>query len=384
MRVGVEGIPLFGNRTGVGQYQKRLLEAARQLDEGIDYEVTRQLMPHRRVQELPIPPNKHLSYHIVRWLPPVLYFQLYKRLGWTLPFDVVLHRKYDVMLFFNFVSYPVSKRTKVITTIHDLSYIHHKDYVSPANQAWLEKFVPKSIKRADKIIAVSENTKREIVEYYKVVPEKIAVITPAVDHDMFKPREEAEIAAVRQKFGITKPYILSVGTLEPRKNLLGVLAAYEALPEDTKQHYALVLAGGKGWLDGEIHDKFEALAKKYEVIKTGYVEDADLPALYSGAELFAYPSFYEGFGIPPLEAMACGTPVITANNSSLPEVVGDAAITIEASNTATLTEHMQRVLTDQQLAADLRQKGLARAKLFSWQKSAGKLVALLKEVGGNG
>jgi glycosyltransferase involved in cell wall biosynthesis len=384
VRVGVEGIPLFGNRTGVGQYQKRLLEAASQLEEGIDYEVTRQLMPHRRVHDWPIPPNRHLSYHIVRWLPPVIYFQMYKRFGWTLPFDVVLHRKYDAMLFFNFVSYPVSKRTKVITTIHDLSYLHHKEYVSPANQAWLEKFVPKSIRRADKFIAVSENTKREIVEHYKVDPAKIAVITPAVDHEMFKPSGEAEITEAKKKFGITKPYILSVGTLEPRKNLLGVLTAFEALPEETKQNYALVLAGGKGWLDGEIHDKFEALAKQYEVIKTGYVEDADLPALYSGAELFAYPSFYEGFGIPPLEAMACGTPVITANNSSLPEVVGDAAITIDARDTPGLTEHIQRVLSDKNLANELRQKGLGRAQLFSWQKSAGKLAELLKEVVGNG
>lgn len=377
MRVGVEGIPLFGSRTGVGQYEKNLLEAASRRSKDIDFEVTRQLMPHRRLVDYPIKPNPHLSYHIVRWLPPIFYYQLFKRLGWTLPYDLVLHRRYDAVVFFNFVAYPVSRRTKTVVVVHDLSYIYHQQYVSPKNQAWLEKFVPKSIRKANKIIAVSENTKKEIAEHYKIPAEKIEVITPAVNHSEFYPRQKTEIEQVKKRFGINKPYILSVATQEPRKNLIGVLAAYEQLPEALKQKFALVLVGGKGWLDAELQAKYNAISKDHEVIRTGYVDDADLPPLYSGASLFVYPSFYEGFGIPALEAMACGVPVITSNNSSLPEVVGDAAIKIKAGDTAAIAKAMKQILNGSKTAEALHKKGLARAQRFSWDKSADKLLKLL-------
>lgn len=377
MIVGVEGIPLFGDRSGVGQYSKRMIESASKLDSDVKFEVIRQLMPHRKISELPIEPNRHLSYRIVRWLPPIIYYQLFKRTGWTLPYDLVVRQRYDAMLFFNFVAYPTTKRTKTFVVIHDLSYIFHKQYVSPKNQIYLEKFVPKTIRKTDVIIAISKNTRTEISKHYGIPESKIPIINPSVDHSVFKPQPQNSIEKVKTKFKIEKPYILSVSTLEPRKNLIGTLNAFEMLPEGLKQKYSLVLAGGKGWLDGEIQQKYDELSKKYTVIKTGYVDDADLPALYSGASVFVFPSFYEGFGIPPLEAMACGVPVITANNSSLPEVVGDAAILIDANDTKQLAKEIERVLSDKKLANELTQKGLAQAAKFSWDKSAKQLIDLL-------
>lgn len=379
MKVGVEGIPLFGERTGVGQYTKRILEAASEKESGIKFEIIRQLMPHRRINDLPIKPNKNLAYRVVRWMPPIIYYQLFKRTGRTLPYDVAVLRRYDLMLYFNFVAYPVTKRTKTIVVIHDLTYVNSPEYVSPKNRGFLIKFVPKSLKNADHIIAVSENTKREIVDYYKVKPQKISVITPAVSHEQFYPRPQEEIKKINGKFGIDKEYILSVSTIEPRKNLVGVFEAFEMLPEKLKQKYALVLVGGQGWLDSEIQRRYENLAQRYTVIKTGYVDDNDLPAIYSGASVFVYPSFYEGFGIPALEAMACGTPVITSDNTSLPEVVGNAAIKIKASDTRKLSRKLEYVLTDKNLANNLSTKGLAQAKKFSWDKSADMLIELIEK-----
>lgn len=380
MKVGVEGIPLFGERSGVGQYSKRLIEAASQLESDIHFEVIRQLMPHRKIQSWPIKPNANLTYRITRWLPPILYYQSFKRLGWTLPYDWVVFRRYKAVLFLNFVSYPLSRKSKSIIFIHDLSYIYHKQYVSPKNQEYLEKFVPRSIDKATKIVAISKNTRREISKFYGIKEESIPIISPAVDHKIFYPRSLIEIAAIKRKFRIERPYILSVGTIEPRKNLIGVLNAFDILPETMKQKYSLVLVGGKGWLDEEITTKFNELSKRYSIIKTGYVEDMDLPALYSGAKVFLFPSFYEGFGIPPLEAMACGVPVITSDNSSLPEVVGSAAIKIKAEDTKSLALSIEKVLTNKQLSGKLSRAGLRQASKFSWDKSAQDLLELLKNI----
>jgi glycosyltransferase involved in cell wall biosynthesis len=379
MKVGVEGVPFFGNLSGVGQYAARLINAASREDSDVQFEIVRSLMPHRKFTP-PLVPNKRLSYRVIRWLPPIIYYQLFKRTNWALPYDMVALRKYDAFLFFNFVAFPVRRKTPSIVVIYDLSYALHPQYSSPKNREYLQKFVPKTLKRAAKIITISENSKQEIMDYYKIDPAMIEVIHPAVNHQVFTPQTQASVKKISSKYGIKKPYILSVCTLEPRKNLVGVLNAFETLPENLKQEYALVLVGGKGWLDEELQAKFDELSKKYTLIKTGYAPNEDLPALYSGASVFAYPSFYEGFGMPPLEAMACGTPVITSNNSSLPEVVGDAAITIEAHDTQRLAKNIERVLSDKKLAQSMAQKGLNQAKKFDWHKSAKKLISLIDRV----
>lgn len=379
MKVGIEGVPFFGNLSGVGQYAARLIKAASQNDSDIQFEIVRSLMPHRKFFA-PIEPNEQLTYRVVRWLPPIIYYQFFKRTGWAPPYDMVALRKYDAFLFFNFVAFPLRSRTPSLVVIYDLSYALHPQYSSPENRKYLQKFVPKTLSRATKILTISENSKKEIIDYYKVEPAKIEIIHPAVDHKAFNPQSQTVIKTISSKYGIKKPYILSVCTLEPRKNLIGVLNAFDVLPESIKEKYALVLVGGKGWLDEELQAKFDELAKKYTLVKTGYAPDEDLPALYSGASVFVYPSFYEGFGMPPLEAMSCGTPVITSNNSSLPEVVGEAAITVDADDTVRLSKEIQCVLKDSKLAVRMSKDGLQQAKKFSWDKSARRLIRVLEEV----
>ena len=379
MKVGIEGTPLFGNLTGVGQNTKRLLEAAAKNSQHTDFEIIRQWWFFRKFAP-PLPAGDHLSYRLVKWVPPIFYYQLYKRTGWAPKYDWLTFRKYNAMIFFNFVAFPVRKNTPVLLVIYDLSYALHPQYSSPKNVAYLNKFVPRSIKSATRIITISENSKKEIVDYYHVPEDKVTIINPAVDHSVFKPQSKSAVAAVAKKYRLNKPYILSVCTLEPRKNLIGVLNAFAQLPEDIKQKYSLVLVGGKGWLDGEIEERFNELSKKYSLIKTGYVPDADLPALYSGAALFVYPALYEGFGMPPLEAMACGVPVITSDNSSLPEVVGDAAIKIKAEDTPRLAKEIDNVLTNKSLAADMVKKGLVQSEKFSWDDSAKKLLEVLENL----
>jgi glycosyltransferase involved in cell wall biosynthesis len=381
MKIGIEGNPLFsfsGNLNGIGQFAKYLIEASADEEPSINFEIVRMLMPHRKFTP-PLKSHSNISYRVVRWLPPIFYYQSFKRLGWAPPYDKIALRKYDLFIFFNFVTYPISKNTKSILFIYDLSFIHYGQYSSPKNKAYLEKFVPKSIDKATKIVTISKFAKNEICEYYGIPSKQVSIVNPAVDHDIFYPRDRKSIEEIKKKYKINQDYILCVCTIEPRKNLVGILNAYEKLPDDLKKNYTLVLAGGKGWLDDEIDSKIKEMSSNLNIIKTGYVPDEDLPVLYSGAEVFVFPSFYEGFGMPPLESMACGVPVITSDNSSLPEVVGDAGIMIKADNTVALSKEITRVLTDRVLHESLRKKGLDRSKQFSWNKSAEVLLDLIKQ-----
>jgi glycosyltransferase involved in cell wall biosynthesis len=189
------------------------------------------------------------------------------------------------------------------------------------------------------------------------------------------------VREVLARHGIAKPYILFTSTIEPRKNILGLLEAYAALPQELRTSHGLVLVGGKGWLDSQIHRRLGEL-RHLDIRLTGYVEDRDLPALYSGASVFVYPSFYEGFGMPPLEAMACGVPVVTSRNSSLPEVVGDAGILIDPGDPAAITQAICEVLGSPARAADLSRRGLERSRAFRWDESARRLAAVFEEAAG--
>lgn len=366
-----------GPKTGVGHYTYQLIDAAASDHHEIKFIGHYFNFLGRKNPDLPRYPN--IKYKQSKILPGKT-LSILRRFGMQLPFELLVKSRGDVALFPNFVSLPCLLNIKKVVVVHDLSYVLHPQYVSPKNRAWLTKFVPLSLKSTTKAIAVSANTKKELVEYYKLNKDLVSVITPAVDHDKFNPRPKREIDTLKQKFSIPGPYILSVGTIEPRKNLIGVLKAFERLPDKTKQTYSLVLAGGKGWLDNEIQAKFNELSAKYSIIKTGYVNDEDLPGLYSGASVFVFPSFYEGFGIPPLEAMACGTPVIVADNSSLPEVVDQAGIKIKANNTKMLASKIEQVLTEPKLGATLARKGIQQAKKFSWNKSATRLIGLFEEI----
>ncbi|HUV89366.1 MAG TPA: glycosyltransferase family 1 protein, partial [Anaerolineae bacterium] len=209
-------------------------------------------------------------------------------------------------------------------------------------------------------------------------PQKIHIVYRCVG-ERYHPVSDPQIAQVRRSYGLPQSYFLFVGSVEKRKNLQRILRAGSHLWQSGERR-PLVVVGARRWKYTQIMNTVQELNLERHVIFTGHVPDADLPALYSGADLFVFPSLYEGFGLPPLEAMACGTPVVTSNTSSLPEVVGDAAITVDPYDVEALTEAMRRVLSDADLADDLRQRGLERAARFSWDQAARETIDVYREV----
>ncbi len=294
-----------------------------------------------------------------------------------LPLDLFFGK--GTYIFPNFSSWPLML-SKSIPVIYDISFEKYPQYAEPRNQQFLSRQVHESVNRATSIATISENARQEIAEFYKCPIDMIEVYYPAVDITHYYRRDPVEISSVQKKYGLPSKYLLFVGNIEPRKNLISLLNAYEKLPEALQRNYPLVLVGAKGWQDSEILTTIERLQSKNlsVVFPSKYVDYEDLPAVYSGADVFVYPSIYEGFGIPPVEAMACGTPVVCADNSSLPEAVGDAAILVDANSVANIAQGIERLLSDNLLKRDLVDKGHLQVKKFSWEKSAKKLLDTIR------
>jgi glycosyltransferase involved in cell wall biosynthesis len=231
------------------------------------------------------------------------------------------------------------------------------------------------VHRADLVLADSQSTKDDLVELLGVEADRIEVVYPGVEERFHPIENQALLEEVRRRYNLPPRFILGLGTLQPRKNFVRLIEAYSLL---VTRHSSLqlVIAGGKGWLYEEIFATVERLGLEKKVVFPGFVADEDLPALYNLAELFVFPSLYEGFGLPPLEAMACGTPVITSDASSLPEVVGEAGLMVEATDVEGLTQAMQRVLEDSALRERMIAKGMKQAKKFTWEQAAAKLLSL--------
>jgi glycosyltransferase involved in cell wall biosynthesis len=270
------------------------------------------------------------------------------------------------------------RHQKKIITAHDIIPYLFPETFTPITLLRYKLLFSRTLKTADKIIVVSNSTKKDLINYFYIPEEKIKVILLAAD-EKFKPLNHEEVNEVKQRYNLNFPFILYVGTLDKRKNISTLIKAFHKLKKyETKQK--LVIAGEKGWKYKELFETIDKLNLQKDVIFTGYVLDEDLPALYNAADLFVYPSLYEGFGLPPLESMACGTPVITSNTSSLPEVVGDAGIMIDPHNVNGLADAMHEVLTNDGLREDMIKKGLERAKMFSWEKCARETLKVYEEV----
>ncbi len=274
---------------------------------------------------------------------------------------------------------PLLAPCATVVTVHDLAYLRLPDRLPTGRRRYFAALTRASVRRASRVLAVSESTKRDIVELLGVPPEQIAV-TPLAADPSFRPVTGEALEVFLGEQGIVRPFVLSVGTLEPRKNLPTLLRAFARIAAEMP--HDLVLAGPEGWMTDEIHETRRRLDLGDRLRFTGYVDAEALPAWYSAADLFVYPSLYEGFGLPPLEAMACGTPVITSDVSSLPEVVGDAGLTVPPTDEMALAEAMRRVLGDPAIGADLRKRGLERAKRFSWEQTAALTVAAYRDAAG--
>jgi len=269
---------------------------------------------------------------------------------------------------------PLLAPCPAVVTIHDLSFIRFPHLFRPANRLYLTTLTWLSARRARRLIAVSEHAAAESVRLLGISRERIDVVYHGVD-PAFRPLPADEVAAFRQRWGLPERFLLFVGTLEPRKNLVRLVEAFSRVRDD---RVGLVLAGGKGWLYDELFAKVEALGLSGQVIFPGYVMGEELPLWYNAATLLAYPSVYEGFGLPVLEAQACGTPVLTSNLSSLPEAAGDAAVMVDPYDVEALVAGLNRLLMDRSLRDELRVRGLAHAGQFTWSRTAQETVRVYR------
>ena len=270
----------------------------------------------------------------------------------------------------------------VVVSIHDLSFEHLPRTFNRRSRTQLRLTVRHSARRAARILSLSEHTRRDIIETYRINPDRVTAI-PLAAPDHFGPiTDNRELQRVRHNYGIDGDYILSVGSIQPRKNLARLVRAYASLRRNCSADKLpkLVLVGKCAWLYDETLRALDETNVKGTVILTGYVPERDLPALYSGALCFVYPSYFEGFGLPPLEALKCGAPVIVGNRTSLPEVVGDAALAVDPFDIDAIAGAIKRLVNDSALRTELSVKGQQRAGEFNWRETAKKTLAVYKEV----
>ncbi|HZS75815.1 MAG TPA: glycosyltransferase family 1 protein [Ktedonobacteraceae bacterium] len=378
MRIAIDYTAAVRQGAGIGNYVRSLVDAILALDTQNQYMLltsgrpTRQhpfpQAPNARGRSILIP-NRYLNILWYRWRLP-LYANFFTG-------------QVDIYHGPDFVLPPINGGIRKIVTVHDLAFIEHPEYAVPELAAYLKKVVPEAICAADAVVAVSHATRKTLIDHFSTPPEKISIVPNGIRPYMRRIADPMLLEATRHKYHLERPLVLAVGTMEPRKNHLGLIQAFrEAMGKGSKQHRPamLAIAGGKGWLYEDTRLAVAEMKLEKKVRFLGRVSDLDLMLLYSLADVFVFPSFFEGFGVPPIEAMACGTPVITSNTSSLPEVVGDAALLVNPYKTSEIASAITRVLEDAQLQEDLRQKGLQRAAQFTWQQSAQKMLSIYQRV----
>jgi len=272
----------------------------------------------------------------------------------------------------------------VVVSIHDLSFEHLPETFKLRSRTQLRLTVRRSARKASQVIALSEHGKSDIVSTYGLNADKVHVIPLAAPARFGPVSDEKELRRVRQTYGIEDDYILSVGSIQPRKNLRRLIAAYSSLRQARPEVKLpqLVVVGKFAWLYEETLRAIKEQGLGKSIILTGYVPERDLPALYSGAVCFVYPSYFEGFGLPPLEAMKCGTAVIVGNRTSLPEVVGDAGLLVDPFDVDGIAAAIEKLITDSDFRSTLRVKGLERARLFDWRETARQTLAVYEKASG--
>lgn len=377
--IGIDYTPAYEQGGGIGRYVRELVNALAQQDTLTDYRLfvagaQRNLQRHQLDLGHAVNFTVHPTVLNTKWLA-----RMWHRARLPLPVETFTG---DVSLFHatDFVLPPTHPHTRTLLTVHDLSFIRSPQTASPRLRRYLMQVVPRSIARADHILADSTATKADVVDVYNTPASKITVLLSGVDERFAPVSDQTALRAVRDRYHIgAEPYIFSIGTIQPRKNYARLV---EALARLRQRNLAvnLVIAGGKGWLEDEIYSAIRQHDMQDAVKFIGYAADEDLPALYSGASCCAFVSLYEGFGLPILESMACGTPVLTSNVSSLPEVAGDAAPMVPPRDVDAITNALHEILTDDGYHSDLRRRGFAQASRFTWAAAAHQLLDVYREL----
>lgn len=298
----------------------------------------------------------------------------WKTVGW--PTVDLVGPSADLWHFTNYVAPPTSK--PFVLTIYDLTFVKYPEFVESKNLSYLQQFVPDSLARAEHILVISEATRDALLEEFTLPAERVTVTPLACDPGFGRQTSAESLDRIKRKYGIEGDYFLSVGTLEPRKNLRSLLMAMAGMRR--KLHDQLVVVGGQGWLFAETKELLRKLGLTNRVIFTGYVPPGELPTLYQGAKVFVFPSHYEGFGIPVLEAMAAGTAVVCSNAPAIPEVAGTAALYFDPEDIEALKLALGRALDDESLRARLVEVGHEQAKQFSWKRTAEQTLQVYQQV----
>lgn len=371
--IGIDVSAAVTQGGGIGRYTRELIQALTRpgkRDDGFRYHLFSARRPAQLPVSQPIPSGEHIQYREsrldARWL-----YRLWYRL--KLPFPVQQFTgPVDLFHSPDFVLPPVRGDIPTLLTVHDLSFIHYPQAFTPALIRFLNDAVPRSVQRATHILADSQATKEDLLNLWQIPTEKVTVLYSGV-HPRFRPVDKtAVIAAVRQKYSLDDaPYLLSLSTIQPRKNYPMLIRAFRTIAGDWP--HTLAIGGSKGWLYEETFAEVEKQKLTGRVRFIDFVADEDLPALYSGATLFLFPSLYEGFGLPPLEAMACGVPVVVSDASCLPEVVGEAGLLLSPHEEGAWQEAMHRLLLDTGRRTGMVAAGFRQARQFTWKKAAAQL-----------
>lgn len=372
MRIAIDAHSVGTGLGGNESYATNLVEALAEIDD-----VNRYTLYVTRREAVERFSNRWPNFSVRATLPHTPLIRI------PLILSAELRRNPVDVLHVQFTAPPFSP-CPVVVSIHDLSFEHLPKTFKWRSRKQLRITVRRSAREAAQVIALSEYARSDIIDTYRVSPEKVSVIPLAAPAHFGPVNDEQELQRIRQTYGIEGDYILSVGAIQPRKNLSRLVAAYSRLrranPEGKLPQ--LVLVGKCAWLYDETLRTIKELEVSNSVVLTGYVPEADLPALYSGAVCFVYPSYFEGFGLPPLEAMKCGAPVIVGNKTSLPEVVGDAGLLVDPFEVDDIAAAIEKVINDSNLRAQLRVKGLERAKLFDWRETARQTLAVYEKAAG--
>jgi glycosyltransferase involved in cell wall biosynthesis len=374
--VTIDYTPAAEQTGGIGRYVRELVGAlAQQPVTDFDYKL---FVAGAKSDQLPSPLAPHFQWKSTS-ITPRWFARIWHRLRAPIPVETFVG---STALYHatDFVLLPTLPNTRTLLTVHDLSFVRVPDAASPSLKAYLDMVVPRSVRRADHILADSQATKDDLVAIYGTPPDKIIVLLSGVEKRFKRITDSSVLLTTRNKYKLgDQPYILSLGTVQPRKNYERLVQSLHHL-RNNGLDIDLVIVGGRGWLENPLYETIRTLNLGDHVHITGFADEADLPALYSGAMCFALPSLYEGFGIPVLEAMACGVPVVTSNISSLPEVAGDAALMVDPYNIEELTDALRRLIIDDTLRTQLVERGYQQAAAFTWQRAADQLIQVYQQL----
>lgn len=374
--IGIDGSrAVIAHRTGTEYYSASLLEALTRLPEAGQYRFVLYVNTARANEAIerlgfPLPTNWR-----IRAIP-------LRRLWTHLRLSAEMLQKPPDVLFVPSHVVPLLPPRRAVVTIHDLGYLKYPQAHTTASRLYLHLSTFFSARTASRVIAISQATKRDLIRHYGVRPGKISVIYHGRDPIFVPITDRGKLQDVAAKYGVSAPYCIHVGTLQPRKNLGLLVETWDILRRRREQPPQLLLAGKRGWLYNSLFESVQSRGLGDLIRFADYVERDDLPALYSGAAALTFPSLYEGFGLPPLEAMSCGTPVLASTATSVPEVVGYGGILLDPHDPAAWAHAILRLLPDSGLQAELRRKGLQRAAQFTWERSAMQTLHVLSEEAG--